>query len=115
MRSLLMVLFFKTGEKGTFCHRVPSTQKLGPVEVTGQPDRFECAGLYQAARKLSTGIIRLFETESRRGLMHYKRFRRTCHVFSVIDAGISEKGRLGTETSWKGNSSRLKATVINTV
>jgi len=31
--------------------------------------------------------------------MPHKRFRWTCHVFSVIDAEIAEKGHLWTETS----------------
>ena len=29
----------------------------------------------------------------------FKQFRRTCHVFSVIDAEIAEKGHFWTETS----------------
>jgi len=35
--------------------------------------------------------------------MPHKRFRKTCHVFSVIDAEIAEKGHLGTETSYTSN------------
>jgi hypothetical protein len=31
-------------------------------------------------------------------LYAHKRFRRTCHVFSVIDAEIVEKGHFWTET-----------------
>jgi hypothetical protein len=39
--------------------------------------------------------------------MPHKRFRWTCHVLSVVDAAIAEKGHLWTEISYRSRVIRL--------
>jgi hypothetical protein len=58
-------------------------------------------------KNLKTGVVTVFTAKGSEndGIcaeayspMPHKRLRRTCHVFSVIDAEILEKGHLWTET-----------------